>query len=291
GSARALAASHPGASAASDPGASIMHQPLDVVHVCTPLESHAGLVRQALEAGLHVLAEKPLAETAAVTAELLALASTRARWLCPTHQFLFQPGVLRGLEALDSIGPVLHVDSVACSAGAAGLVDNAPDRLIGEILPHPLALLARLFPGALPDVDWQIQHPREGELRAAGCAGSASVALLVSAHGRPTVNILRVIGARGTWEADLFHGYAVVEGGGVSRERKIARPFVRSGQTLVAAAINLAGRAARHEPAYPGLRELITRFYSAVRGESETPISARDILDVAIARDAITAGL
>jgi hypothetical protein len=154
-----------------------------------------------------------------------------------------------------------------------------------------LALLARVFPGALPTIAWQVQHPREGELRAAGCVGSASLALLVSAHGRPTANTVRVIGARGTLEADLFHGYAVVEGGAVSRAHKISRPFAHAGQTLAAAGLNLAWRVARSEPAYPGLRELIDRFYRAVRGEAAPPIDAGEILDVATARDALTARL
>jgi predicted dehydrogenase len=289
--ARRLAARHPVARVSSELSEVLAQGPLDVAHLCTPLSTHAALIRQAIGVGLHVLAEKPLAETADVTAELLSLATAHNRLLCPTHQFLFQPGVLRGLAALTDIGPLLHVDLMACSAGAVGAFANAPDGLIGEIVPHPLALLARMFPGALPTIAWQIQHPRAGELRAAGCIGATSVALLVSAQGRPTANTLRVIGARGTFEADLFHGYAVLEGGAVSRERKIARPFIRSGQTLMAAGFNLAGRAARWELAYPGLRELIGRFYSAIRGEAPIPIAASEIADVAHARDALIARL
>jgi len=291
GSAHALARRYPGASVGSDVAEMMPTESLDVIHICTPLDTHAVLVRQALQAGLHVLAEKPLAETAAITTELLSLAAQHGRLLCPTHQFLYQAGVQRGLAALADMGPVLHVDLLACSAGAVGPFAAAPDRLIGEIVPHPLALLARMFPGALAEVDWQIQHPRAGELRATGRIGTASVALLISAHGRPTANTLRVIGARGTWEADLFHGYAVFESGAVSRELKIARPFIRSSQTILAAGLNLAARAARREPAYPGLRELIDRFYRAVRGEAPPPIAAAEILEVATARDKFTANL
>ncbi|MGI9146835.1 MAG: Gfo/Idh/MocA family protein [Chloroflexota bacterium] len=289
--AQALAATYPGARAGTELAEIQRAAALDVVHLCTPLDTHARLVRQALEAGLHVLVEKPLAETAAVTAELLSLASEHARMLCPTHQFLYQPGVQRGLSALGRLGPLLHVDSVACSAGAVGPFASTPDSLIGEILPHPLALLTRMFPGALTKVDWHIDHPRLGEMRAAGCIGSMSVAVLVSAHGRPTANSMRVIGERGTWEADLFHGYAILEGGTVSRGYKIARPFIRSGKTFVAAGHNLAWRAVRRESAYPGLRALIDRFYRAVRDKSATPITPTEILDVAIARDALMAGL
>src|SRR5262249_57498794 len=39
------------------------HGELDFVDVCTPPSSHAGLIRAALERGLHVLCEKPLASS------------------------------------------------------------------------------------------------------------------------------------------------------------------------------------------------------------------------------------
>ena len=47
---------------------------VDVVHVCTPNALHSGLVRLALEAGKHVVCEKPLATTAATAHELTELA-------------------------------------------------------------------------------------------------------------------------------------------------------------------------------------------------------------------------
>jgi len=52
-----------------------------------------------------------------------------------------------------------------------------------------------------------------------------------------------------------------------------------------AAAINLAARSARHEPAYPGLRELVRRLYTAIRGQTAGPISPAETLAVAEARD------
>jgi predicted dehydrogenase len=247
-------------------------------------------VRRALEAGSHVLVEKPLADTTEATAELIELATKKDRLLCPVHQFLFQPGFRRAFDLLEHVGPLLHVNTVACSAGAeTGAFADDPDALIAEIVPHPLALLARLFPGM--QVSWQAQHPRPGELRATTTIDSTSVGVLVSAAGRPTANALRLIGARGSIEVDLFHGFAVLEHGDVSRLHKIAYPFARSGATLVAASANLAQRAVRREPAYPGLRELIGQFYAAAHGLAASPISAREIVAVAVARDALIAAL
>lgn len=38
---------------------------IDIVHVCTPNDSHAEITIAALEAGKHVMSEKPMAKTAA----------------------------------------------------------------------------------------------------------------------------------------------------------------------------------------------------------------------------------
>jgi hypothetical protein len=75
----------------------------------------------------------------------------------------------------------------------------------------------------------------------------------------------------------------------VSRRRKVAHPFLLAGGTLWSAAANLAARAARREPAYPGLRELVSRFYAAVRYDTEPPVAAAETLAVAAARDALLA--
>jgi predicted dehydrogenase len=47
---------------------------VDVVHICTPNHLHASLARQALEAGKHVICEKPLATTLKDAEELARLA-------------------------------------------------------------------------------------------------------------------------------------------------------------------------------------------------------------------------
>ena len=47
---------------------------LDVIHVCTPNDSHAPITIAALDSGKHVMCEKPMAKTAAEAREMLAAA-------------------------------------------------------------------------------------------------------------------------------------------------------------------------------------------------------------------------
>jgi predicted dehydrogenase len=260
----------------------------DVIHICTPAETHQALAQQGLEAGLHSIVEKPLTETAETTSDLLRLAESKSLLLCPVHQFLFQSGVLRAQAAIDKIGPLLHVDTLICSAGAQSGAQDA-DLVAADILPGPLSLLARLLPGAVRVADWRVEHPAKGELRASTSVGKVSASMLISLNGRPTVNALRLIAERGSAQVDLFHGFCVLEHGTISRAHKIAHPFLQSGATLFSAATNLISRAARRESAYPGLRELIRRFYEALRTKGKPPISAPETLEVAEVRDKILA--
>ncbi len=54
---------------------------LDGVSIATPNRSHAALARQCLEAGKHVVVDKPMAVTSAEAADLIALARARGRIL------------------------------------------------------------------------------------------------------------------------------------------------------------------------------------------------------------------
>ncbi len=73
--ARAAALSVPRAT--TDPEEVFRDADVDVVHVCTPNDSHVDLAERALRAGKHVMVEKPLALTTADARRLRALAAER----------------------------------------------------------------------------------------------------------------------------------------------------------------------------------------------------------------------
>src|SRR5579875_1261142 len=193
-----LAARFPRAEPADDPSVALARHAVDVVHICAPTSLHVDLARLAVESGAHAIVEKPLAPTRSVTAELLDLARSRERLLCPTHQFVFQRGVAQLLEARKGLGRIVHVGAVICSAGASGQADDASDRIAAEIVPHPLSLMARIFPGELASTRWTVQRPRAGELRISGVMGDVTLSIVVSMAGRPPINLLHLVGERGS---------------------------------------------------------------------------------------------
>ena len=259
--------------------------PVEALHICAPSENHVELVELALDAGCHTLVEKPLAPDAASTRRLLDQAERHGRLLCPVHQYLYQRGVLTAPRELARLGSLVQVDASVCSAGGTRAAWDELDGVALDIAPHALAVLDRLLPAGLASVEWNVHHLRPGELRAYGDAGPTGVSLAVSLGGRPPRNELRAICERGTLELDFFHGFGYVERGGATRRYKAIRPFAAAAARSSSAAGNLARRAAGREPAYPGLRTLIERFYSAVGSGGPSPISAQETMAVAMARD------
>jgi predicted dehydrogenase len=66
---------------------------VDVVHVCTPNATHAGLVRAVLAAGKHVVCEKPLAVNPAQAEELVQLADDAGVTATVPFVYRFYPTV------------------------------------------------------------------------------------------------------------------------------------------------------------------------------------------------------
>jgi predicted dehydrogenase len=263
---------------------------LDAVHICSPASTHGALAAQALEAGIHALVEKPLAESADETRRLFGIAQRKSVVLCPVHQVAFQAGIEHAARALGGLDDPCMIDFRICSAGGIGRDESGLDKIVGEILPHPFSVLRRLWPEAAWEPHrWFVSRPRPGELLVGGEHAGALLSLVVSMHARPTCFEMTVYGRHGTIELDFFHGFAIRRDGSVSRLRKIVRPFATSLKLFGAASMNLIARGMRAEAAYPGLRALTQAFYTAVRGAGPPPISAEDAVAVAVARDAILA--
>ena len=258
-------------------------------HICTPPSSHSAIAANAISHGINLLIEKPFTPSIADTTTLLSLAADAGVIACPVHQLAFQTGTRAAMTRVRDFGPLLHVDFVACSAGAEGRPELR-NQLALEILPHPLSVLHRFVTGPLCDAAWRATASSPGEVRITGESDGVTIGILISAAGRPTRNTARLIGQHGTFHLDFFHGFATFESPAVSRTRKAARPFEVGARLFAGAANNLARRALLSEPAYPGLRTLTRDFYQALDTGTEPPIGAVEILDISKTTDLI-AGL
>jgi predicted dehydrogenase len=261
---------------------------IDAVHICSPRLSHVELSRYAIESGIHAFVEKPLADSAEETRSLVEIACRQAVVLCPVHQIAFQDIVEDAARALAGLGDISLIDIRICSAGGIGRSERKLDEIVGDILPHPLSVLSRLWPNStLEPGDWLVSRLRAGELSLSGVHAGAHLSVVISMHARPTRFDMMISGTGGAVQLDFFHGFALRYDGRVSRFHKAARPFGMAFKQLGAASGNLLSRGLRGEIAYPGLLSLMRAFYAAARGERAPPISGEDIIAVAAARDAI----
>jgi predicted dehydrogenase len=85
----------------------------DLVVVATPTALHRDQAAAALEAGCHVLVEKPVAAVSAGMDRLMALADERGLVAAAAHQFRFEPGLLAVRDLVDkgALGELLAVEA------------------------------------------------------------------------------------------------------------------------------------------------------------------------------------
>src|SRR5690606_19461556 len=178
---------------------------------------HRAVAEPFLRAGIHVLLEKPAAETEADAAALEA-AAERSN-LTVNHNFLHHPAYLRLRRQIDrnAIGRLQHVHCVfhmplrQLSSGQFGhwMFASARNLLLEQAV-HPLSLLDDLL-GPIERV--LASHPRPWRVRGGAelvttwfshlHGGDASAELTISLGASHPVWTLTAIGSDGRIEADL----------------------------------------------------------------------------------------
>lgn len=121
---------------------------LDAVAIATPARTHSALAVAALEAGKHVLVEKPLADTSEAAQLMLDAAERNDRVLMLDHTFCYTPAVaaIRQTVADGVLGDILYIDSVRINLGLV-----QPDvNVFWDLAPHDLSILDFILPGGLP---------------------------------------------------------------------------------------------------------------------------------------------
>jgi predicted dehydrogenase len=125
---------------------------VDVVHLTTPNHLHHPQVKQALEAGKHVVCEKPLALTSVQSAELVELAERSGLVHCTNFNIRFYPQVQQARALVHS--------------GSVGAIWNVHGGYLQDWLLLPT------------DWHWRLEPEKGGELRAVGDIGSHWLDLL-----------------------------------------------------------------------------------------------------------------
>jgi len=269
----------------------------DVVHVTTPPESHLKLCLASLDAGAHVIVEKP-ATTNMEELRLLARRSEETgRFLIEDYNYVFNQATQRILQriAAGEFGAVTHVEVLICLdiLGPGGFADpNSPHpalRLAGgaiaDFLPH-LASLAHAFVGRAKTCHtiWSKRRPSPlpyDEFRGVIEAEKGTASVGFSSNSQPDAFWLRVYGERMQAATNLFETRLTFDG--PRNVPKPLRPFfsgLEEGKTIRRAAVATLLRKFKGPGSYEGLWELIARSYRALGEGSPMPVSVADVLEV-----------
>jgi predicted dehydrogenase len=116
---------------------------LDAVALATPAATHAALATMALEAGKHVLVEKPLSADAKSGEALIDLARRQRRVLMVGHTFEYNVAVrrLKAIIADRAFGDVVYAYSRRVNLGVLREDVNA----LWNLAPHDVSILLFLF--------------------------------------------------------------------------------------------------------------------------------------------------
>jgi predicted dehydrogenase len=135
---RALGRKHPHAHTIADFDALLSDDLVEAVVIATPPTTHASLAKRALQAGKHVLVEKPLATNLSDGLELAELAKSTGLTLMPGHTFIYSPAVntVRNLIEEEVIGDIHFVTSSRMNLGK-----YQRDGVVCDLAPHDLSIL------------------------------------------------------------------------------------------------------------------------------------------------------
>jgi predicted dehydrogenase len=269
----------------------------DVVHVTTPPTSHFGPAMDSLDAGAHVIVEKPATPTYEEVETLVRRAQEAGRHLLEDYNYVFNRAPQEILRRIDSgaFGAVTHVEVLICLdiLGSGGFADpNSPHPsltlaggAIADFLPH-LASLAHLFVGPHRNAQtvWTTRKSSLlpfDEFRAVLDAERGTAALGFSSNSQPDAFWLRVYGERMQATTNLFETRLTFDG--PRSVPKPLRPFfsgLEEGKTIRRAALATLLRKFNGSGAYEGMWELLARTYRALADGSAVPVTASHVIEV-----------
>jgi predicted dehydrogenase len=120
---------------------------LDAIVVAAPVNHHYPLAKQALEAGKHVLIEKPMASSAEQCEELIEIAERNGLVLMIGHTFLYSSAVRKIVEIVRAgdIGDIRYINSQRLNLGLFQKDIN----VAWDLAPHDISIILHIL-GEMP---------------------------------------------------------------------------------------------------------------------------------------------
>lgn len=274
----------------------------DVVHVLTPPATHVDLATRCLEAGAHVICEKPVAPSSDELCALISAADRADRRIMECHNYLCNPTIRAIRSAIDDgeLGPVREVEirmslPITDPAGRYGdpnlpsPLHAMPAGVIHDFITHFAYLLLKLAPGVHYDriaSAWSRHGDNElfcfddldAVLIGSGPDGPVHGRLRFDARSSPDAFTVVVRGRDGYAETDLFQPYVriVRPRPGGEKLSPIVNHVVNGAGLMRAGARNFGRKLLQHTP-YEGLHRMLDLTYTQLASDSELPVTVDDM--------------
>lgn len=266
---------------------------LDMVDICTPTPTHAPLAIQAMEAGCHVLTEKPMALNVNEADEMIKAAKAKGVKLCVTHDMLFGLGAMRMREYLirGTLGDILGVEikqfrpaNVPALVNAQHWMHTLPGGLIiGDAMIHPLYLARSILGDLEPKMAFTsktgtIPHLSFDEVHVYLKSNQRVATIITCYNSCGTAVILDIFGTESNLHCELFNSILFTYKGirshrGDSKSRyamyNLSQCIQILQSTIYSGVRALLGQ-------YGGHRNLIDKFIESILNDTEPPVTAKD---------------
>ncbi len=274
----------------------------DVVHITTPPQSHYSLALKSIEAGCHLLVEKPLADSRNSAAEIVRRAEHEGCKLTVGWTYYFDP-VVRSMRELISqglVGDPVHLDifqayDLEGNFGKAVVQD--PTHWVHELkggllhnnLDHLLSLVVEFITDESPVRSVHAWHSTAlpeteliDELRMTLANESTSAQITFSCKARPLGHFATLAGTKSTVRINIAN-QTLTQDCSSNLPGPVGRLAYGLDQTRQAAFRSLSNcaRFVRSDfHALPGLSYLISAFYDSIEHNDDVPIPYEQILRV-----------
>jgi predicted dehydrogenase len=272
----------------------------DVVHILTPPHTHKAIAIDCLQAGAHVVCEKPITPTHQDFTELWAIAQQQQRVLIEDQNYRFNDPILelQSLVNAGTLGAVQEVEIRLCldiRTGEPYADENLPSPLhrlpagaLHDFITHLVYLTLLFLPQPFDASTAKIQANwnnhgggtlfKYDDLDALLIQGQVHARLRFSSYTRPDAFSVTVRGTQGYAETDLFQPYlrCVVPRPGGKQLSPLVNHFL-NGTNLVGSSFSNFYRKLTQQKSYEGLARLLDRTYTAILEHQPLPVRFEDM--------------
>lgn len=274
---------------------------IDVVHILTPPKTHAKLAIESMNAGCHVLVEKPMAMDEAEAIEMIDAAKKNNVKLSICHVYQFDPMFLKIMDFIESgqMGDVVHIEgywfnnpdfdgsnAYSLRSQSTGWAYQLPGGVFANFLDHPI-YLQKLLLKKINTVSVTTRKIGDNpfapydELRIHFEGKDATGSIVSSMNIKPNINLIRVYGTKMIATADMTHMTLTTQltkslphmvmklYNNINMGRQVLTDTVKNSFQIV------TGKTKPRQ----GLRTFLRRFYESLLREEELPVRPEEGLE------------